>query len=142
MQEVNFEEVLEQILAKDKRYQRDAYLFVREALDFTQKIIVKENKGDLRHVTGQELLDGIRQYAISQFGPMVTTVFEEWGVTKCGDFGEIVFNMVEIGLLAKTEKDTRTDFEGGYNFRDAFRKPFLPSGKPSEKEPVVRPTKA
>lgn len=131
MQEVNFEEVLEQILAKDKRYQRDAYLFVREALDFTQRLIVKENKGELRHVTGQELLDGIRQYAISQFGPMVTTVFEEWGVTKCSDFGEIVFNMVEIGLLAKTEKDARTDFEGRYDFRDVFRKPYLPSAKTS-----------
>src|SRR5262245_58027537 len=55
MQEVNFEEVLEKILAKDKRYHRDAYSFVREALDFTQKLIVKENKGELRHVTGQEL---------------------------------------------------------------------------------------
>jgi uncharacterized repeat protein (TIGR04138 family) len=131
MQEVNFEEVLEQILAKDPRYQRDAYLFVREALDFTQKLILKENKGEMRHVTGQELLDGIRQFALSQFGPMVTTVFEEWGVTKCSDFGEIVFNMVEIGLLAKTDKDTRADFENGYDFRDAFRKPYLPSDKKS-----------
>jgi uncharacterized repeat protein (TIGR04138 family) len=142
MQEVNFEEVLEQILAKDKRYHRDAYNFVREALDFTQKLIVKENKGELRHVTGQELLDGIRQYALSLFGPMVTTVFEEWGVRNCRDFGEIVFNMVESGLLAKTENDSRKDFDGGYDFRDAFRKPFLPSGKSGADQPVVKPSKA
>lgn len=129
MQEVNFEEVLEQILAKDKRYQRDAYLFVREALDFTQKLIIKESHGDLRHVSGQELLNGIRQYALSQFGPMVITVLEVWGVRKSRDFGEIVFNMVEIGLLAKTEADSRDDFDGGYNFHDAFRKPYLPAGK-------------
>jgi uncharacterized repeat protein (TIGR04138 family) len=129
MQEVNFDEVLEQILAKDPRYRRDAYLFLREALDFTQKLVGKENGGKVRHVTGQELLDGIRQFALEQFGPMTITVFEEWGIRECTDFGEIVFNMLEIGLLAKTDKDTRADFQGGYDFEDAFRKPFLPSGK-------------
>lgn len=129
MQEVTFEETLEQILAKDPRYQRDAYLFLREALDYTQKLVGKENSSKVRHVTGQELLDGIRQFALEQFGPMTLTVFEEWGVRNCSDFGELVFNMLEIGLLAKTEKDSRADFQGGYDFEDAFRKPFLPSGK-------------
>lgn len=129
MQEINFDEALEQILAKDSRFQRDVYLFLREALDFTQKLIVKENRGSVRHVSGQELLDGIRQFALQQFGPMAVTVFEEWGVRNCRDFGEIVFNMVEIGLLAKTEKDTRDDFQNGYDFTDAFRKPFWPQPK-------------
>ncbi len=129
MQEVNFDEALEQILAKDPRYHREAYSFVREALDFTQNLIRKQQTGQIRHVTGQELLDGIRQFALTQFGPMTTTVLEEWGVRCCRDFGEIVFNMVEIGLLAKTEKDSREDFEGGYEFEEAFRKPFLPSAK-------------
>jgi uncharacterized repeat protein (TIGR04138 family) len=129
MQEVNFDEVLEQILAKDPRYRRDAYLFLREALDFTQKLVGKENGGKVRHVTGQELLDGIRQFALEQFGPMTITVFEEWGIRQCPDFGEIVFNMLEIGLLAKTDKDTRADFQGGYDFEAAFRRPFLPLGK-------------
>lgn len=129
MQEINFDSTLERILADDSRYHRDAYLFVREALDFTQKLIVRENRGQVRHVTGQELLDGIRQFALQQFGPMATTVFEEWGVKNCRDFGEIVFNMVEIGLLAKTEKDSRDDFQNGYDFDDAFRKPFQPQSK-------------
>lgn len=129
MQEVSFEESLEQILAKDPRYQRDAYLFLREALDHTQKSIVKENRGQMRHVTGQELLGGIRDYALTQFGPMVITVLEEWGIRGTRDFGELVFNMVEAGLLAKTEHDTRADFDGGYDFEDAFRKPFLPKNK-------------
>ena len=129
MHEASFEEALEKILGQDPRYQRDAYLFVREALDHTQKSIVKESKGELRHVTGQELLGGIRDYALSQFGPMVTTVFEEWGIKSCADFGEIVFNMVETGWLAKTEKDTREDFHSGYDFFEAFRKPFLPASK-------------
>jgi uncharacterized repeat protein (TIGR04138 family) len=129
MQEVNFEQAVEQILAKDTRFHRDAYLFVREALDFTQKLVVKDNRGQIRHVTGQELLDGIRQFALQQFGPMASTVLEEWGVKNSRDFGDIVFNMVEIGLLAKTEKDSRDDFQNGYDFADAFRKPFLPQTK-------------
>ena len=129
MQEVNFDEALDQILAKDERFHRDAYLFMREALDFTQKIVGRENQGKVRHVTGQELLDGLRQYALQQFGPMTATVFEEWGVRNCQNFGEIVFNMVEIGLLAKTDKDTRDDFQTGYDFTDAFRKPFWPDAR-------------
>jgi uncharacterized repeat protein (TIGR04138 family) len=138
MHEPTFEEGLEQILAKDERYSRDAYLFLREALDHTQKSIVKENKGQLRHISGQELLGGIRTYALEQFGPMVVTVFESWGVTRCADFGEIVFNMVEVGLLAKTDQDTQADFEDGYSFEDAFRKPFLPRAKSEqEKKPVA-----
>jgi uncharacterized repeat protein (TIGR04138 family) len=129
MQEVNFDEAVEQILARDPRFQRDAYTYVREALDFTQKLISKENRGAVRHVTGQELLDGIRQYSLIQFGPMTMTVLEEWGIRTGKDFGDIVFNMVEIGLLAKTEKDTRDDFQLGYDFTDAFRKPFWPEGR-------------
>jgi uncharacterized repeat protein (TIGR04138 family) len=129
MQEVNFDEAVELILANDVRFHRDAYSFLREALDFTQKLIGKENLGKVRHVTGQELLDGIRRFALQQFGPMSVTVFEEWGIHNCQDFGEIVFNMVENGLLAKTEKDTRADFQNGYDFTEAFRKPFWPQEK-------------
>ena len=138
MQEVNFDEVLEQILAQDPRFAREAYHFTREALDFTQKLISRENKGNVRHVTGQELLDGIRQFALQQYGPMTVTVLEEWNVKNCRDFGDIVFNMVESGLLAKTEKDTRDDFQHGYDFTDAFRKPFWPQSKlDAEKKPVA-----
>ena len=138
MQEINFDETVDFIVAKDTRFARDAYTFVREALDFTQKLAGKETRGAIRHVSGQELLAGIRKFALEQFGPMAATVFDEWGVKSCRDFGEIVFNMVEIGLLAKTEKDTRDDFQNGYNFTDAFQKPFWPQGKlKTEKKPVV-----
>ena len=138
MHEVNFDEALEQILARDPRFQRDAYHFVRESLDYTQKLISKENRGNVRHISGQELLDGIRQFALQQFGPMVVTVLEEWGVKNCRDFGDIVFNMVEHSLLAKTEKDTRDDFNNGYDFTDAFRKPFWPASRlQAEAKPVA-----
>ncbi|MPM98280.1 hypothetical protein SDC9_145465 [bioreactor metagenome] len=140
MQEVSFDEALDLIRAKDPRYARDAYQFVREALDHTQKTIGKDERGRVRHVTGQELLGGIREYALSQFGPMTITVLEDWGIVRCQDFGEIVFNMVEFGILAKTEKDTREDFKNGYDFKEAFRKPYLPSHRLSS--PSEEPTRA
>jgi uncharacterized repeat protein (TIGR04138 family) len=139
MQEINFDETVEAILARDPRYTRDAYGFVREALDFTQKLVGKESRGAIRHVSGQELLVGVRQFALQQFGPMTVTVFEEWGINGCRDFGEIVFNMVESGLLAKTDQDSRDDFQNGYDFTDAFRKPFWPQSRlDPKKKPAVR----
>jgi uncharacterized repeat protein (TIGR04138 family) len=139
MHEVSFEEALAKIEAKDPRYHRDAYLFVREALDHTQKTIGKDARGRIRHVTGQELLIGIREFALQQFGPMTKTVLEEWGVRCCPDFGEIVFNMVEVGWLAKTEKDSRADFAECYEFDEAFRKPFLPKAKQTLEAPKTKP---
>ena len=137
MQEINFDEAVDSIVAKDPRFARDAYACVREALDFTQKLVVKESRGGIRHVSGQELLNGVRQFALQQFGPMVVTVLKEWGVRSCRDFGEIVFNMVEIGLLAKTDKDTRDDFQNDYDFTDAFAKPFWPQSKlKTEPKPI------
>ena len=133
MQAASFEEAIEQIAAQDRRYHREAYCFLREALNHTQKMTGKlPKKNEIRHVSGQELLNGIREYALQQFGPMTLTVLEEWGIKCCMDFGEIVFNMVETKLLAKTEQDSREDFRNGYDFHDAFRKPFLPSRIASE----------
>ena len=136
MQPINFDEVLEKILAKDPRYQREAYLFLREGLDYAQKQISKANKNEIRHISGQELVGGLRDFALAQFGPMAATVLNEWGIHQCEDFGELVFNMVEHGLLSKTEKDCREDFKGGYSFEDAFRKPFLPSKKTAPARPA------
>ena len=142
MQELTFETTLALIIAKDSRYQSDAYLFVKDALDYTQKLVVKSSCDEFRHVSGQELLEGIRVFALTQFGPMASMVFEEWGVRRCEDFGEIVFNMVEIGLLGKTEKDSRSDFQNGYDFDSAFQKPFRPENKPGLTADVAKPTEA
>ena len=140
MQELTFETTLALILAKDPRYQSEAYLFVKEALDYTQKLVVKPSREEIRHVSGQELLEGIRAFALTQFGPMAPLVFEEWGIRHCEDFGEIVFNMVEIGLLGKTEKDSRADFQNGYDFEEAFRKPFRPESKPGLTPDIAKST--
>ena len=77
MQSVNIDEVLDAIVAADSRYDREAYNFLREALDYTQKRVTKANQGKQRHVTGQELLEGIRDYAVNTYGPMTMTMMEE-----------------------------------------------------------------
>lgn len=139
MKTINVQDILERIVTKDSRYDRDAYIFVREALDHTLKMLNKPSRqksfrdtretGDaskrmLSHVSGQQLLEGIRSYALQEYGPLAKTVLEHWGVTRCEDFGEIVFNMVEAGLLGKTEQDTKADFADGYDFEEAFAAPF------------------
>ena len=115
MQEVSFEEALEIITIKDPRYSRDAYLFVREALDHTQRTLVRDKQGGIRHVSGQELLAGIKDYASAQFGPMAMTVLSEWGIHSCQDFGELVFNMVETGGCPVLSSDDIRDMESLVN---------------------------
>lgn len=125
MKHPNAEELLQNILARDPRYAAEAYLFVRAGLDYTVRRLETP-----RHVSGQELLAGIREFALAEFGPMTRTVLRGWGLQRTEDIGEIVFNMVETGLLGKTEKDSRADFAGGYDFEEAFCKPFRPAVAP------------
>ena len=140
MQQFDYNEVLETILAKDSRYPLEAYQFVREGLDYTQhKMARMTGAKEPRHVTGRELTDGMRQYALETYGPMAGLLLDEWGIRSTEDFGEIVFNLVENNLLAKTEKDPRDDFAGGYDFEEAFTAPFQPLAK-QEKKPA-KPSK-
>ena len=89
MQEVSFEKAIDLILAKDPRFHREAYYFVKEALDHTQKAVKKQNRGRVRHVSGQELLEGIREYALAQYGPMAMMLLEEWGIHNSGDLAPL-----------------------------------------------------
>src|SRR6266850_3953074 len=132
MQKPNFGESVDEIIKRDNRFDRDAYYFVREGLDFTLKMLKKQHQTQAaqRHVSGQELLEGLRRFALDQFGPMAKTVLDYWGVQKCEDFGEIVFGMVEKGILGKTEQDSREDFRGGFDFEEAFVRPFQPVARP------------
>jgi uncharacterized repeat protein (TIGR04138 family) len=133
----SFEQTLERIVANDPRYHRDAYQFVREALDVAQKKFCEE-KREPQHVSGRQLLDGVKDYALEEFGPMTLTVFGEWGIHNCQDVGDIVFNMVEHTLLGKTEEDTRADFKDAYDFREVFEFPFLPKNKKRAAKRTVR----
>lgn len=143
MQTVNFDEVVDKIVALDPRYHRDAYHFLRDALDYTQKSVRKTRgkpaEENNRHVTGQQLLEGIREYGLELYGPMTKHVFNEWGIQRGEDFGEIVFNLVDNGngMFGKTEKDSRDDFKDGYDFDEAFLKPYRPTNRnlPAEPEP-------
>ena len=139
MQQFDYDEMLDRLLAKDERYPRAAYHFVREGLDYTQHKIARiSGAKEPRHVSGQELSDGMRQFALESYGPMAKMLLNEWGIHGTTDFGEIVFNLVENNLLAKTDKDTRDDFTGGFDFDEAFTAPYLPLAKP-KKKPSVSP---
>jgi len=132
MQKLDFGEKLDLIVQQDPRYDREAYIFLRDALDFTVKLRKKAREGS-DHVTGQQLLEGVRQFALKQFGPMVPTVFGYWGVRRGEDFGEMVYNFIQQGVFGKTDTDSKEDFAGVYDFHEAFVAPFLPA------KPVVRP---
>lgn len=101
---------------QDRRYSPMAYVFLFEALDYTVEKLV----GEKRHVSGRELLDGIRCLAIEQFGPMSKLVFKTWGLKSTEDFGHIVFNLVGEGLMGKTDTDSIEDFKEVFSFNDAF----------------------
>jgi uncharacterized repeat protein (TIGR04138 family) len=139
MQSLNFEDAIQKIVAADDRYQFDAYLFVQDTIDYTQKSLGRHKQAQ-KHVSAKELLDGIRDYALTKFGPMTPTVLSEWGIHSCEDFGEIVFNLIQHKQATQSQSDSRDDFKDGYDFNEAFRKPFLPSKRRSV-EPKPSPAK-
>jgi len=131
-----------QLLEEDQRYAFDAYVFLFEALQYAQNVLEmgaefsaeaapepttegeEEQTGPTRHVTGRELCEAIRSYALEQYGYMAKTVLNNWGIHGTGDFGEIVFNLVRIGQMRKTPSDTRVDFDDVYDFDVAFKREF------------------
>ena len=129
MQKIGFAEALDSIVVSDPRYQREAYIFLRDALDFTTKQQKKAKGTTVRHVSGPELLEGVRQYALKEFGPMVMTVFGHWGIHKTEDIGHMVFNLIVSGIFGKAEQDSLEDFKNVYDFEEAFAKPFVPEKK-------------
>lgn len=126
-----FSEVVAAIVKEDPRYEAGAYQFVRQALDFTVKDIRKSaSKGRTgNHVSGQELLDGVRRFALEQYGPLAHTLLASWGVTKCSDFGELVYNLIRHKVFSKTETDSKEDFADLYSFEEAFLQPFEPASR-------------
>jgi uncharacterized repeat protein (TIGR04138 family) len=134
------------LLREDKRFRPDAYVFVLEALGFAQEELnlgkeapseplaepAKEEpevKGPHRHVTGQDLCQAIRQYALRQYGYMAKTVLNSWGLYSTGDFGEIVYNLIGIDRMRKTRDDRREDFNDQFDFQTAFQEEFKFGGE-------------
>jgi uncharacterized repeat protein (TIGR04138 family) len=143
MQKIGFSEALDSIVASDARYQREAYVFLRDALDFTTKQQKKIKGAALKHVAGPELLQGVRQYALKEFGPMALSVFSYWGIQRCEDVGQMVFNLIAAGIFGKTNEDSMDDFKAVYDFHEAFVKPFQPQKltpySPLPRLPAPRP---
>lgn len=130
MQAQDYDEVVALIRKEDPRYDRLAYHFIRQGLDFTVKALQAKEPARAKqslHVAGPELLAGLRDFALDQYGPLARTVLEAWGVRCCADFGEIVFNLIEYDVFSKTEADRREDFSEIYTFDEAFEAPFRPA---------------
>ncbi len=115
----------------DQRYHEDAYQFVREALSYAQEILklpsgfIEETSADGdHHITGQQLCEAIRLYALEQFGFMAKTVLNCWGIYKTDDFGEIVYNLIRIKHMKKSDSDRREDFNDLFDFRTCFDPEF------------------
>lgn len=114
-----------EIVRRDRRYAYEAYEFVFEALGHTQKLVgrvptIGEPLGNEHHVSGPEILKGAVDLARDEFGFMARTVFAQWGIRRTDDLGEIVFNLIESGLLSKTDTDSRTDFQDLFNLDRAL----------------------
>ncbi|NJM36589.1 MAG: hypothetical protein HC845_01235 [Akkermansiaceae bacterium] len=130
MQAMQFEQSVVSILKRDKRFDPHAYFFLKDALDFTLKRIAESNGGQARHVSGPELLEGYRDFALEQFGPMASTLMAEWSVQKCQDVGDMVFQLIEEQVFGKQDSDKQEDFSEIFNFQESLIAPFLPQKKP------------
>jgi uncharacterized repeat protein (TIGR04138 family) len=112
-----FELIMEDIYKRDARYKADSYAFVMEALAYTQKKFKNP-----KHVTGEELLEGMKELLLNKFGPMALTVLNHWGIHTTDDIGNIVFNLVENKVLSKTDDDDIANFRNVYDFDEVFNK--------------------
>lgn len=117
---------LEKAIKGEHHYPLDAYRFVMDALHATVSKLDKH-----RHITGKELLQGIRDFALEQFGPLTRSVLSHWGVRKTQDFGQIVFDLVDAGVLRKQPEDSLEDFENIYDFKEAFDQKFFFPDEPA-----------
>lgn len=130
MHEVSLESVVMELVKRNPRYAEPAYLFVLRAL---QRAL--QRLSTPRHVSGAELAEAVRELALKEYGPMARTVLEHWGVHSTSDMGEIVFSLVECGVLIRQPGDSREDFEGLYSFDEAFEKGFPWGALEGERSP-------
>ena len=128
-------DLVKKILEADSRYDWEAYRFVREALAYAHDVLKMDGTESVpegesgegrveRHLTGQMLCEAIRVYAVEQYGYMARVVLENWGVKKTSDFGDIVYNLINAGLMKKSKEDRREDLNDVYDFETVFDKSF------------------
>lgn len=114
----DYDTELDRILDTDSRYSRQAYFFVQRALQFFREKYGDEREGG--HIRGEQLLTGVRELALAEFGPMARSVLNTWGLHEGEDVGEIVYNLIRVGLMSKTEDDQLEDFAGVMKFDDGM----------------------
>lgn len=120
MTELQFrDDVLGRLEERNPRFQGKAYLFLLSALHS-----VMEGLDAPRHISGRELAEGVRDLALAQYGPMARTVLEHWGIHRTDDLGDIVFALVECGILIKQDEDDHTDFQDVFDFEEAFEENY------------------
>jgi len=127
MSELPFHFAVQLSVNKDPRYHPHAYEFVKDALHVAAKHFC-EGKDD-QHVTGPQVLEGVRLYALAEYGPMSFTILGEWGVSSGDDVGNIVYNLIEASYFGKNDSDSLQDFSGGFDFEKALTEPFKPISK-------------
>lgn len=127
MHAVQFEQSVVSILQRDRRFDPHAFFFLKDALDFTLKRVAEGNGGQARHVSGPELLEGFRDLALEQFGPMGSTLMKEWGVHSCQDVGDMVFLLIEEQVFGRQDTDRKEDFQGVFDLHETLVHPYLPS---------------
>jgi len=108
----------------DRRYDERAYAFVLAALE---EVVGRLERR--RHVTGEELAAGCRDLALRLYGPMAKTVLHHWSIETTRDFGEIVFNLLEVGVLTKDDNDSREDFDDLFDFAEVFERDYPWGGR-------------
>ena len=119
MGETQLEDGIRKVVIDDPRFHPNSYYFIFESLEYTLSRL-----NTRRHVTGRELLEGTREFALESFGFLARTVFYEWGITSTENIGEIVFNLVSADLLMRSDADSMSDFRNGFDFEDAFDREF------------------
>ena len=128
----NVLEKIVQLLEEDPRYKLEAYRFVREALSYAHDVMKlgrpapsgEEGASKECHLTGQQLCEASRRYALDQYGMIAPLVLRNWGIQSTSDLGEIVYNMIRIDLMRKSPSDRREDFNDVFDFDRAFNEPF------------------
>ncbi len=126
MQKEQFEKAIIRITSRDKRFEREAFFFLKEAIDYTVQDVSVKSTENSKHVSAAQLLGGFRDLGLKEFGPMAATLFSEWGVHSCADIGDMVFLLIQEGEFGKQDNDRREDFVEIYSFENAFVTPFLP----------------
>jgi uncharacterized repeat protein (TIGR04138 family) len=151
-EDIPLEQIVHDLIEDDSRFKFDAYVLIFESLHYAQKVMGmggldegdapsqddpfdeeeldpfreagKTSEKKERHITGQDLCEAVRSYALSQYGYMAKCVLNSWGLERTGDFGEIVYKLIGVGRMRKTDADCREDFDDVFDFETGFVKDF------------------